>query len=58
MVALAGDLDLLRPRLLASLAAIFVRSLRKAPARQVRALNLLIGRHDDSPFKVRLSGHH
>jgi hypothetical protein len=45
VVALACNLDLFGSRFLAGLTAVLVASLRRAPAWQVRALALLIGRH-------------
>ena len=50
VVALARNLHFLRSSFFTGLTAVFVASLRQAPAREVRALNLLIRRHYDSPF--------
>jgi hypothetical protein len=51
MITLAGDLDFIRSRLLASLAAVFLARLRRALARYVCAL-LLFVRHDGLLYEI------
>jgi hypothetical protein len=53
VAALAGDLDFLGSRFLTGLTAVFLPGSYHATAWQMRAFDLLIGRHRRSPFQFQ-----